>query len=131
MVHPVVTGIDDDLSGSSMQPLTVSTSQKQLTLTLKSTDSMEKRKAEIVWALKCVVCDYWANSAEHIPKLFKALFSDSQIASEFQTSCNKITYLINFGVALYFWQILVEEINFWSFFIMSFDDSLNKVTQTS
>ena len=57
MVHPAVTGIDDDLSGSSMQPLTVSTSQKQLTLTLKSTDSMEKRKAEIVWALKCVVCD--------------------------------------------------------------------------
>ena len=57
MVHPAVTGIDDDLPGSSMQPLTVSTSQKQLTLTLKSTDSMEKRKAEIVWALKCVVCD--------------------------------------------------------------------------
>ena len=111
MAHPVVTGIDDGLSGSSMQPLTVLTSQKQLTLTLKSADSKEKRKAEIVWALKCVVYDYSASSAEDISNLFKTLFSDSQIATEFQMSCNKLTYLINFGVALYFWQIHVEEIN--------------------
>ena len=31
VVQPVVTGIDDGPSGSSMKPLTVSTSQKQLT----------------------------------------------------------------------------------------------------
>lgn len=47
MAQPVVTGIDGGPSGSSLQRVTVSTNQKQLTLMLQSTDSVEKRKAEI------------------------------------------------------------------------------------
>ena len=47
VAQPVVTGIDGGPSGSSLQRVTVSTNQKQLTLMLQSTDSVEKRKAEI------------------------------------------------------------------------------------
>ena len=83
VVQPVVTGIDDGPSGSTVPSITVSTSQKQLPLTLKSTDYVGKRKTEIVWALKSIVCDWSANSAEHISNLFKTMFSDSKIASEF------------------------------------------------
>ena len=59
------------------------------------------------------------------------MFLDSQIASEFQMSHTKRSYLINFSIALHFRQLLVDEINCCSFFTMLFDGSLNKVTQTS
>ena len=131
VVQAVVTGIDGGSSSNSVQPLNVSTSPKQLTLTLKSTDSVEKRKVEIVWILKCVVCDWSASSAEHISDLFKTMFLDSQITSEFQMSHTKLAYSINFGIAPYFRQIFVDEINSCSFFTMSLDESLNKVMQTS
>ena len=67
----------------------------------------------------------------HISDLFKTIFSDSQIASECQISQTKLKYLINFGIAPYFWQILVDGINCGSFFTLSFDESLIEVTQTS
>ena len=93
--------------------------KKQMTLRFNSTDSVDKRKAEIMWALKCVVCDWSINSAEKISDLFKVMFSDSQIASEFQMSGTKLSYLINFGIAPHFRQLLVDEINCCSFFTMS------------
>ena len=93
--------------------------KKQMTLRFNSTDSVDKRKAEIMWALKCVICDWSINSAEKIPDLFKVMFSDSQIASEFQMSGTKLSYLINFGIAPHFRQLLVDEINCCSFFTMS------------
>ena len=105
--------------------------KNQMTLRFNSTDSVDKRKAEIMWALKCVICDWSINSAEKISDLFKVMFSDSQIASEFQMSGTKLSYLINFDMAPHFRQLLVDEINCCSFFTMSFDESLNKVTQTS
>ena len=58
------------------------------------------------------------------------MFSDSQIASEFQMSPTKLSYLINFGLASHFRQLLVDEINCCSFFIRSFDESLGRVAQT-
>ena len=74
MIQPVVTDIGEGPSGSSEQLLTVSTSQNQsILLTQKSTDAVEKRKAEIVWVLNCVVCDWSANSAEHIFNIFHML----------------------------------------------------------
>ena len=93
--------------------------KKQMTLRFNSTDSVDKRKAEIMWALKCVVCDWSINSAEKITDLFKVMFSDSQIASEFQMSGTKLSYLINFDIAPHFRQLLVDEINCCSFFTMS------------
>ena len=60
--------------------------------------------------------------------LFKVMFSGSQIASEFQMSPTKL-YLINFGLASHFCQLLVDEINCCSFFTMSFDGSLGRVAR--
>ena len=59
-----------------------------------------------MWALKCVTSDWSASSAEQISKLIKDMFSDSQIASDFQLSRTKLTYLIYFGIAPYFQQLL-------------------------
>ena len=57
-----------------------------MALRFNSTDSVDKRKAETMWALKCVVCDWSVSSEEKIPDLFKVKFSDSQIVSEFHQS---------------------------------------------
>ena len=57
-----------------------------MALRFNSTDSVDKRKAETMWALKCVVCDWSVSSEEKISDLFKVKFSDSQIASEFHQS---------------------------------------------
>ena len=131
VVQAVKTGTDGRPSGSFGQSSPASVNQKQMTLTFNSTDSVDKRKAEIMWALKCVVCDWSINSAEKISDLFKVMFSDSQIASEFQMSRTKPSYLINFGIDQRFRQLLMDEINCCSFFTMSYDESLNIVTQTS
>ena len=55
----------------------------QLTLNFTSTYSQTKRKAEILWALKCVESDRSANSAIQISNVFVKLFPNSQIASNF------------------------------------------------
>ena len=82
-------------SDSSLRSPTVSTTnQKQLELNFTSNDSPAKRKAEIMWALKCVASDWSASSAEQIYNLFKDMFSDSRIASDFKLSRTKLTYLL-------------------------------------
>ena len=127
-VQAVETGKDNLPPGSSGQLSPASTNQKQMALRFSSTDSMDKRKAEM-WALKCVVCDWSINSAEKMSGLFKIMFSDSQIASGFQMSPTK-PCLINFGLVSHFRQPLVDEINCCSFFTMSFDESLGRVAGT-
>ena len=59
--------------------------QKQLTLVLNSS-SAEKRKAELLWILKCVWSDMSALSVEGVSELYEVMFSDSQIAKDFQMS---------------------------------------------
>ena len=59
--------------------------QKQLTLVLNSS-SAEKRKTERLWTLKCVQSDMSALSVEGVSELYEVMFSDSQIAKDFQMS---------------------------------------------
>ena len=109
VVQAVETGTDGHLSGSSGQPLPASTNQKQMTLRFNSVNFVVDRwKTEIMWALKCVVCDWSINSAEKISDLFKVMFSDSLITSEYRMSHTRLSYLINFGIAPHFRQFLVD-----------------------
>lgn len=109
VVQAVETGTGGHLSGSSGKPLPASTNQKQMTLRFNSADFVVDRwKTEIMWALKCVVCDWSINSAEEISDLFKVMFSDSLITSEYRMSHTRLSYLINFGIAPHFHQLLVD-----------------------
>ena len=45
-----------------------------------------------------------------VSDLFEAMFSDSQIAKDFQMSRTKMTYLINFAIAPYVKEILIDEL---------------------
>ena len=57
------------------------------------------------------------------------MFIDSEIAKSFQLSKTKCGYLTNYGLVPYFKDILLKSINSSEFFVLSYDESLNKVLQ--
>ena len=57
------------------------------------------------------------------------VFFNSEIAKSFQLGPTKIKYL-NFGIAPYYKSVLLERIKESPCFVISYDESLNPVTQT-
>ena len=92
-------------------------------------NNTDKIKAEIYWVLKCITGGYSNNSCNNIAILFQNMFPDSEIAKKFQLGPNKVKYLTNFGIKPYIKDLLVESIKKSNCYIVSFDESLNKVTQ--
>ena len=72
----------------------------------------ETLKAEILWALKVIMSHYSYKSCEGTSKLFQAMFPDgervSRIASQFTCGEKKCAYLICFGLAPHFKQLLKD-----------------------
>ena len=62
--------------------------------------------------------------------LFQHMFPESQIAKSFQMGPIKIKYLINFGIAPYCKSVLLERIKESPCFLISYNESLNPMTQT-
>ncbi|CAH3149087.1 unnamed protein product [Pocillopora meandrina] len=92
--------------------------------------SNETLAAEVLWALKVILSHYSYKSCEDIPELFKRMFPDSQIASKFSCGEKKCAYLACFGIAPYFQRKLTDEVTKLELFVLLFDESHNKVTQT-
>ena len=82
-------------------------SQPSIELMLKDS---QKQKAEIVWALKSVLSGYSNNSCADISKIFTCMFPDSKIAKSFELGATKLKYVINFGIAPYFRDILYNHL---------------------
>ena len=86
--------------------------------------------AEVLWALKCLTSHYSQRSSEKTDRLFKNMFPDSQIAQSFQCGRTKCAYLICFGIAPYYHNVLLSKLKEpGTKFVISFDESLNKVLQ--
>ena len=86
----------------------------------------EQHKAEIFWALKSVMSHFSYNSAHDITDVFKAIFPDSIIAQHMSCGPTKLSYLISFGIAPYFMDLLVKELKDAPCFVISFDESFNE-----
>lgn len=86
--------------------------------------------AEVLWALKVVLSHYSYKSCEDIAQLFQRMFADSTIAKQFSCGEKKCAYVACFGVAPFFQQQLLDEIKKLESFVLLFDESLNKVTQS-
>ena len=106
-----------------------SSSQTQSTLELTVTNS-EKTKDEIIWAIKTVTAGYSNNSSAQISSVFQNMFPDSKIARSFQLGPDKLRYMVNFGIAPYFKSLLVKRLNETDCYVISFDESLNDMTQS-
>ena len=89
----------------------------------------ENSKAEIKWALKSISAGYSNNSCYDIANLFRDIFP-CQNSKLFQLG-PKLKYITNFGIASYFKSVLLERIKESSCYVISYDESLNKKTQSS
>lgn len=90
----------------------------------------ETLKAEILWALKVIMSHYSYKSCEGTSKLFQAMFPDSRIASQFTCGEKKCAYLICFGLAPHFKQLLKDVVKKEEAYVLMFDESLNSVCQS-
>ena len=67
-------------------------------------------KAELLWTLKTISshCSYSSN--ENIEKIFRVMFSDSQIAAKFTYGSRKTSYICVFGLAEHFKEMLMKSV---------------------
>ena len=67
-------------------------------------------RAEVLWTLKVASCHFSLRSCLGLNKLFWSMFTDSEIVKSFQLSKTKCGYIMNFGFAPYFKDLLLKEI---------------------
>ena len=96
----------------------------------KSMVSGDALKAEIIWTLFSVYKGFSNNSAKDLNATFCEMLPDSMVVSQFQLGPDKLKYFTKWGVAPYIRQLLLNELDSASFIAVSFDESLNKLTQT-
>ena len=83
--------------------------------------------AEIFWIIEVVLKKYSLNSCDGKKELFQAMFKDSEIAKKFTCGSTKCSYVINFGIAPYFRNLLENALNLAPFYVACFDESHNDV----
>ena len=69
------------------------------------------------------------NLCSDIKELFNVMFPDSDIVAQFSLGKTKRRYMILFGVAPYFKNALIKDINNSLYCSLSFDESLNSIVQ--
>ena len=57
------------------------------------------------------------------------MFHDSQIAKKFSPHRAKLGYSINFEIAPYCYNKIIQMLNNCEYFVLAFDESLNKVAK--
>lgn len=103
----------------------------------KSTEIREKwwlakdnvTKAEILWCLHTVMTHQSLRNAEAAVSLFKTMFPDCNVATEMKLGKDKTSYSIVYGLAPYFRNNLLNKIESSDFYIVGFDESMNKFSQ--
>lgn len=86
-------------------------------------------KSKIIWALNKSMTHGSARGQRSSSNLFSIMFPDNLIAKQFQMQKDKLLYVITFGLGPYFQKILINDIIEYELFAISFDESLNKVSQ--
>ncbi|XP_063216844.1 uncharacterized protein LOC134527824 [Bacillus rossius redtenbacheri] len=69
------------------------------------------------------------HSTADLGEIFRSMFPDSGIASKFSMGETKCSYVINHGLAPYFDQLLKERLSECKDYVVSFDESINKIVQ--
>ena len=85
--------------------------------------------AEILWVLRIIMKLESYNSCKDDSNIFKMMFPDSTIATNFSMGPDKASYLINYGLSPYFQKLLIDELLNCEVFVVCFDEALNKIAQ--
>ena len=86
--------------------------------------------AEILWAMKVVSSHYSVASSEKTSDLWQRMLPGSAIAQNFKSGRSKCSYLIQFGLVVFYKEDLASKMfQPGTIFVACFDESLNKVLQ--
>lgn len=110
-----------------------STSLSSATKQAFITDAVTKNEvltAEVMWALKVANSHYSFKSSEDASLLFRRMFPDSQIATQFACGERKCAYLCSFGLAPHFKSLTLSNVSKQRAYVMLFDESLNHYLQS-
>ena len=118
--------LESEKTDTDKEPCSSKT-QASIELVVKNSESS---KAEILWTLESISAGYSNNSCTDIAGLFQQMFPDSHITKSVQLGPTKLKYLTNFGIAPHFKSILLENIKESPCFVLSYDESLNPMTQS-
>jgi hypothetical protein len=93
------------------------------------TNNDQVTKAEILWCLKSIMSHYSMNSSCEIKDIFQLMFRDSNIARRMTVGSTKIAYFICYGLAPYFHNALVTDLQKCQKIVVCFDEALNRIAQ--
>ena len=103
-------------------------SSKQRTISV-CTNKQLVTKAKIIWALDVVMSKYSFNSSSNRSDLFITMFPDSGIAINFSCGKTKLRFIVKFGIAPYFVELLNSQLKYLEYFVALFDESFNCVAK--
>lgn len=86
-------------------------------------------KAEILWALNMIVTHTSYRTASKSIDIMRSMFQDSPIAQNITFGKTKAAYLVLFGLAPYFENLIEKYLKTSKYYVVCFDESLNKVAQ--
>lgn len=89
----------------------------------------EVTRAEVLWAVKCVMSHFSKNSASDMGDIFKLMFPDSSIAKKMSIGSTKLSYYITYGLAPYYHNQLLRQCLKCERVVVCFDEAFNKVAQ--
>lgn len=86
-------------------------------------------KAEVLWAMKCIMSHFSMNSSKDMKEIFQLMFTDSSIAKKITIGSTKLSYYITYGLAPYFHNSLLRSVLSCSKVVVCFDEAMNRVAQ--
>ena len=113
-------------SSNLSQTHNVATSHSLMTSYISNDKTTE---AEILWSLNSVMSYFSFRSASASVPLMARMFPDSAIAQGMKLGKDKLRYTITHGIAPYFRQLLISDLSAAKFFVVLFDESMNKISQ--
>jgi len=89
----------------------------------------EVTEAEILWCLQAVVKHFSLSGAGSCTDVFKRMFKKCSTAQDMTLKKDKMGYVITYGLGPHFRQKLFDDIHPDHPFSVSYDESLNKISQ--
>ena len=86
--------------------------------------------AEIYWAFKCIYGNFALGFCDGMNSRFSNMFPDNNVENSFSMWKDKLSYVINFGIALYIRDMLIENVKQSTFFPLVLMKVLTKLCKS-
>ena len=119
---------NESSSSSKSSESQAAPAMKQTTITA-CTNQAFVVQSEIMWCLDVILNNYSYNSSSNKSDLFSKMFPDSKVAQDFAVGKTKCSYVIKYGIAPYFLELLNQQLEECPFYVALFDESYNRIAK--